>query len=106
MPKVVFVEHDGTVHTVEGPEGQSLMQIAVDNTVPGIVADCGGCASCGTCQGYVREPWFDKLPPPDDTETSMLDGVLRRKPNSRLTCQIRLTAQLEGIQVDLPESQL
>jgi 2Fe-2S ferredoxin len=106
MPKAVFVEHNGTEHSVEGPEGKSLMQIAVDSGVPGIVGDCGGCASCGTCQGYVAEPWLGKLAPPDETELSMLDGVLRRKPNSRLTCQIRMKVELDGIRVDLPESQL
>ncbi|MDB5985936.1 MAG: reductase [Nevskia sp.] len=106
MPKVTFIEHNDTAHTVEGPEGRSLMQIAVDNMVPGIIADCGGSASCGTCHGYVEAPWLEKIPPPDDTEASMLEGVLHGEPNSRLTCQVRMTPELDGVRVRLPKSQI
>ncbi|MDB5971438.1 MAG: (2Fe-2S)-binding protein [Hydrocarboniphaga sp.] len=106
MPKVVFVEHSGKAHTVEGAAGQSLMQVAVDHMIPGIIADCGGSASCGTCHGYVQEPWNSQLAPADDTEQSMLDGVLYGEANSRLTCQIRLSEELDGIEVRLPKSQI
>lgn len=106
MPKVVFVEHSGTEHTIDAEEGKSLMQLAVDNMVPGIVADCGGSASCGTCHVYIGEPWRQHLAPPDDTELSMLEGVLHGEADSRLSCQLCLSAALDGVRVRLPRSQM
>lgn len=105
MPKILFVEHDGTPHAVETEAGKSLMQSAVDNLVPGIVGDCGGGCSCATCHGYVDAPWRDRLPPPGPDEAMMLEGVPERRPGSRLTCQIRASAALDGIVVRLPRSQ-
>lgn len=104
--KAVFIESSGTEHVVEATAGKSLMQIAIEQQLPGIIGDCGGSASCGTCQGYVDAPWFDKLGPASDDEMAVLDGVVNYQDNSRLTCQIIMTAELDGIRVDLPESQL
>lgn len=103
MPRILFVEHDGTPHVVDAVVGQSLMQAAIDNGVPGILADCGGCCSCGTCHGYVSSA---TLTAPAEDEAMMLEGVRHPRENSRLTCQIRVTEQMEGLRVDLPESQL
>ena len=86
--------------------GQSLMQAATSANIEGIEADCGGLMTCATCHVYVREPHASRLPPPGDDESGMLDFTAApRKPNSRLSCQIQLTPELEGLTVDLPESQ-
>jgi ferredoxin, 2Fe-2S len=105
MTRITFIEHDGTSHTVEAGNSPSVMQVAVDNIVPGIAADCGGACSCGTCHAYVDASWADKLPPPAGDEEAMLDGVLHRQGNSRLTCQLKVTAELDGLVVTLPVSQ-
>lgn len=106
MPKIVFIEHDGTEHAVEANPGSSVMRAAVDNAVPGIVADCGGCCSCATCHGYVDPAWLSKVPPPSAEEASMLEGALQVLENSRLTCQIPMSDELDGIVVRLPASQI
>lgn len=106
MPKVTFIEHNGVEHHVEGEVGKSLMQIAVDNAVPGILADCGGGASCGTCHGYLAAQWLARTPRPGETETSMLEGLLDTRETSRLTCQITMTDELDEIVIHLPASQL
>jgi ferredoxin, 2Fe-2S len=96
----------GTTSTISVETGQSLMHAAVAANVRGIDADCGGLLSCGTCHVYVREPHASRLPPPDGEEISMLDFTASpRQPNSRLSCQIHLTAALDGLTVDLPPSQ-
>lgn len=105
MTKVVFIEFNGTEHAVEAENGKSLMQTAVDHMVPGIVGDCGGCCTCATCHGYVDEAWISRLKPRSDDETMMLEGALAVKPNSRLTCQITVQPELDGLVVRLPESQ-
>lgn len=106
MPKVIFIEHSGAEHVVQGAVGKSLMQAAVDNMVPGIVADCGGSASCGTCHIYLGAPWSEKLSGADEAELSMLDGVLHGHAESRLSCQIILSEELDGVRVRLPPSQM
>jgi len=106
MPKITFIEHDGTSHTVEAETGRSVMQAAVDNLVPGIVADCGGACSCATCHGYIDPAWLARLPEARADERSMLEGLLECQYNSRLTCQIEVTAALDGMVVRLPASQL
>jgi len=103
--KVVFIEHDGTEHTVEANEGISVMRAAIDNSVPGIVGDCGGCCSCATCHGYIDPAWLAKVPAPSAEELSMLEGALHVLDNSRLTCQIPMSKELDGIVVRLPASQ-
>jgi len=105
MPKILFIEHNGTEHRVEVHVGRTVMQAAVDNSVPGIVADCGGSCSCGTCHGFVDEQWLARIPTVQPDEASMLEGLLEIKQNSRLTCQIPVTPDLDGMIVRLPKSQ-
>src|ERR1700722_574348 len=105
MPKIVFIEHDGEQREVQAEAGRSVMQAAVENAVPGIVADCGGSCSCGTCHGFIDPAWLNKLPPADGTENALLEGLLELQPNSRLTCQITVTADVDGMVVRLPKSQ-
>lgn len=106
MTKIRFIEHDGTEHVVEGEVGNSLMQTARDNLVPGIIGDCGGNCSCATCHGYVDPDWIDKLPPQSEEETVMLDGAMHLEPNSRLTCQLKVKPELDGLVIRLPISQV
>jgi 2Fe-2S ferredoxin len=106
MPKVTYIEPDGTPREVEARPGATLMETAVDNDVEGIVAECGGACSCATCHVYVDEQWLEKLRPPDAQEDGMLDCVIERRANSRLSCQIELTDELDGLLVQVPESQL
>lgn len=106
MPIVIFIEHSGAIHRVEAPLGKSLMQVALDNAVPGILGDCGGSCSCATCHGYVDQPWAAQLPPRPETEAFMLEGVPDLRDNSRLCCQIRMTPELDGIVIHLPEEQV
>jgi ferredoxin, 2Fe-2S len=105
MPRIVFVEHTGAEHTVECRPGESFMQAAVENAVPGIMADCNGALACGTCQGYVDAPWFTRLPPKSAEEAAMLECNSHLRENSRLTCQLTMKDELDGIVVRLPESQ-
>ena len=103
MPEVVFTERDGSSRRTEAPVGTSLMRVAVENGVEGIEAVCGGVCACATCHVYVDETWFDRLTPPDETEDYMLDETdAERRPNSRLSCQIKLTEPLSGIEVTIP----
>lgn len=105
MVNVVFIEHNGAEHSVEAAEGESLMQAAVNNGVPGIDADCGGSCACATCHVYVEDHWFDKLAPMPEMEESMLSMSTDRRDNSRLSCQIKLREELEGLTVTTPEFQ-
>jgi 2Fe-2S ferredoxin len=106
MPTVVYIAHTGATYQVQAPLDKNLMQLALDHGVPGILGDCGGSCSCATCHGYVDEPWASQLPVRSDTETFMLEGVPAPQPNSRLCCQIRTSAALDGITVRLPASQI
>ncbi|WP_048440312.1 2Fe-2S iron-sulfur cluster-binding protein [Caenimonas sp. SL110] len=106
MPTVVFIDHEGAATRVEAPLGKSLMQVAVDNGVTGILGDCGGSCSCATCHGYVDEAFVGLLAPRSESETFMLEGVPELKDNSRLCCQIRMQPQLDGIVVRLPAEQV
>lgn len=105
MPKVTFIEHNGTRHTVEAEAGLSLMRAAVDNNVPGIDADCGGECACATCHVYVEGDWLPRTGEKSDMESSMLGFAAVTQDNSRLSCQITVTAELEGLVVSLPEGQ-
>ncbi|MEQ8312534.1 MAG: 2Fe-2S iron-sulfur cluster-binding protein [Gammaproteobacteria bacterium] len=105
MTKILFIEHDGTEHPVEAKPGSSVMLAAVTNGVPGIDADCGGACSCATCHVYVQEEWLDKLGPVDPMEEAMLSLSTDRKDNSRLSCQIEVTEELDGLVVTTPEFQ-
>jgi 2Fe-2S ferredoxin len=106
MTKIRFIEHNGTEHVVEAEVGASIMQTARDNLVPGIIGDCGGNCSCATCHGYVDPAWLDKLAPQAEDEVVMLEGAMNQESNSRLTCQIKVTRELDGIVVRLPISQV
>ena len=105
MPKITYIAFDGNETTVDAKEGMSVMQTAVNNGVDGIVAECGGACSCATCHVYVDEGWFDKLPEAQSMEKEMLDFVMSPQPTSRLSCQIKVTAELDGLVVTTPESQ-
>ena len=106
MPKITYIEHSGKSHTIEIANGLSVMEGAVQNNIPGIDADCGGSMACATCHVYVKEEWFNKLPKKEDGEEDMLDMAFEPKKNSRLSCQIMVTDQLEGLVVNLPEKQI
>lgn len=105
MPKIVYRTSAGDVRTVDVPVGTSVMEGAVRNGVPGIDGDCGGAAACATCHVYVPEEWLSRLEPQSDMERNMLEFAEGVQPNSRLGCQIKLDARLDGLTVDLPESQ-
>lgn len=105
MPKITYIAFDGEQTTIDAKEGMSVMQSAVNNGVDGIVAECGGACSCATCHVYVDEEWSGKLPEAQAMEKEMLDFVMSPQPNSRLSCQIKVTAELDGLVVNTPESQ-
>ena len=105
MAKIKFIEFDGTEHDVAGENGASVMRAAIDNLVPGIDADCGGECSCATCHVLIDSDWMGKVGKPTDQEESMLDLNPDREANSRLSCQITVSEELEGIIVRLPEFQ-
>lgn len=106
MITVTLIENDGKTHQIMTPAGVSLMQAAVDNSVPGILADCGGGCACATCHCYVDVEWRDKLPVPDSHEKALLECALEPNENSRLSCQIQLSPELDGLVVHLPIAQL
>lgn len=105
MPKVTYVQSDGSAVTCSLAEGDSVMDGALDNGVPGIKAQCGGGCTCATCHCYVRAPWFDRLPEPIADEKEMLGYVWQPRANSRLSCQVRVSMALDGMIVDVPEQQ-
>ena len=105
MTTVTFIEADGTRHTVDAADGASLMHAAVDNGVPGIDADCGGNCACATCHVYVDENFAAETGRPSAMEESMLDFAENVEPNSRLSCQIKVSDALDGLVVRMPESQ-
>ena len=105
MPKITYVEHTGKEHTVDVPVGQSLMEGAVKNAIPGIDADCGGACACATCHVYVDPEWAGKTGEASGMEQSMLDFAADVEPTSRLSCQIKVTADLDGLIVRMPASQ-
>ena len=106
MPKIIYIEHSGKSHTIEVANGLSVMEGAVQNNIPGIDADCGGSMACATCHVYVKEEWFNKLPKKEDGEEDMLDMAFETKKNSRLSCQLMVSDQLDGLVVNLPEKQV
>ena len=105
MPKVTYIEHDGREHAVEVKSGLSVMEGAIRNNVPGIDADCGGACACATCHVYVDEAWREATGKPSAMEESMLDFAEEVEPNSRLSCQIRVSDALDGLIVRLPANQ-
>jgi len=105
MPKIKYIEHNGKSHEIEVSNGLTVMEGAVQNNIPGIDADCGGSCACATCHVYVDENWFDKLPKKEDTEEDMLDMAFEPKKFSRLSCQITVTDDLDGLVVKMPSKQ-
>ena len=106
MITIHFIAADGSTRTIQAQTGQSLMQAATAANVSGIEADCGGTLTCATCHVIVRAPWSGQLPKPDADEAGMLEfTAAARQPTSRLACQIQLTPELDGLQVDLPATQ-
>jgi len=106
MGSITFIEHDGTQHSVDIEEGKSLMQIAMDNGVPGVDADCGGECACGTCHVIVEESWIDKTGAVTDDEAMMLEMTPEKADTSRLSCQISASEIMDGMVVRLPEFQM
>jgi 2Fe-2S ferredoxin len=105
MAKITYIEHSGKEHVVDAPVGQSVMEAAVKNGIPGIDADCGGACACATCHVYVDPEWVSKTGQPSSMEQSMLDFANEVQDNSRLSCQIKVSEDLDGLVVRLPKSQ-
>jgi len=105
MAKITYIEHDGTEHVIDVKPGLSVMEGAVKNNIPGIDADCGGACACATCHVYVQEEWLSKTGTRSAMEESMLDFAEGVEDNSRLSCQIKVSDELDGLVVRMPESQ-
>ena len=105
MTKITYIEHDGKEHTVDVQNGLTVMEGAVQNDIPGIDADCGGSMACATCHVYVDDKWFDKIPKAEDAENDMIDMAFEPKKNSRLSCQLIVNDELDGLEVTTPEKQ-
>jgi 2Fe-2S ferredoxin len=105
MAKITYIEHSGAEHVIEVKTGLSVMEGAVKNNIPGIDADCGGACACATCHVYVEAPWLEKTGDKSAMEESMLDFAENVESNSRLSCQIKVTDDLDGLVVRMPESQ-
>ena len=105
MAKITYVENNGNTHTVEVAEGLTVMEGAIQNNIPGIDGDCGGGMACATCHVYVNDDWFDKITPKEDGEEDMLDMAFEPKKNSRLSCQIIISDELDGLTVSIPSKQ-
>ena len=106
MPKITYIEHSGKSHTIDVSSGLSVMEGAVQNNIPGIDADCGGGMACATCHVYVKEEWFDKFPKKEDGEEDMIDMAYEPNKFSRLSCQLTVSDELDGLVVQLPEKQV
>ncbi|MDC3185518.1 2Fe-2S iron-sulfur cluster-binding protein [Candidatus Pelagibacter sp.] len=105
MSKITYIESSGKSHTVDVKNGLTVMEGAIQNDIPGIDADCGGGMSCATCHVYIKENWFDKMPKKEDGEDDMLDMAFEPNKFSRLSCQIIVSDELEGLVVNLPAKQ-
>lgn len=105
MPKVIYRQRDGTEKRIDLAIGHSIMEGAVQNNMPGIDAECGGNCACATCHVYIDAGWFDKVGEKSSLEDAMLILAPDLKPNSRLSCQIAMRADLEGMIVEIPQSQ-
>ncbi len=106
MTKITYIEYGGVEHVLDIEPGTSVMQGAVGNSVRGIIGDCGGACSCATCHVYVDPEWLDKIGEKNPTEEALLEEVCDAQPNSRLSCQIKITEALDGLVVRLPAKQV
>ena len=105
MPKITYIEHNGTSHQIDVANGLTVMEGAVQNNIPGIDADCGGSMACATCHVYVKEDWFNRIPKKENGEEDMIDMAYEPNKFSRLSCQISVTDEIDGLVVDLPKKQ-
>ena len=105
MTKITYIEHNGKEHTIDVQNGLTVMEGAVQNDIPGIDADCGGSMACATCHVYVKDDWYDKLDEKSEGEDDMIDQAYEPKKNSRLSCQIIISDELEGLTVNIPSKQ-
>ena len=105
MPKITFIDHGGTARTVDADNGATVMETAIRNNIPGIEAECGGACACATCHVYVDEAFKEIVGEPEPMEEDMLDFAFDVRPNSRLSCQIRVRDELDGLVVTVPERQ-
>ena len=105
MAKITYIEHSGKSHTIEVQNGLTVMEGAIQNNIPGIDADCGGSMACATCHVYVKEDWFNRLPKKENGEEDMLDMAFEPKKNSRLSCQLVVSDDLNGLIVNIPSKQ-
>ena len=105
MPKITYITHDNQNYTIDVQNGLTVMEGAIQNDIPGIDADCGGGMACATCHVYVKEEWFDKLSKKDDGEEDMLDMAFEPKKNSRLSCQLVVSDEIDGLIVNIPSKQ-
>ena len=105
MARITFIQNDGTERVVEAEPGMTVMEAAVKNSIPGIAAECGGACACATCHVYVEDAWREATGQPEQMEEDMLDFAFDAKPNSRLSCQIQITEELDGLIVRTPAYQ-
>ena len=105
MTKITYIEHSGKPYTIQVQNGLTVMEGAIQNNIPGIDADCGGSMACATCHVYVKEEWFNKLTKKEDGEEDMLDMAYEPNKFSRLSCQLTVSDELEGLAVNLPVKQ-
>jgi ferredoxin, 2Fe-2S len=105
MPKITFIDHGGTARSVEAETGSTVMEAAIRHSVPGIEAECGGACACATCHVYVADEWTNVVGKPAPMEEDMLDFAFDVRATSRLSCQIRITAELDGLTVNTPAKQ-
>ena len=105
MPKIIYQDSEGNSKTIEVDKGLSVMEGAIQNDIPGIDADCGGSMACATCHVYVEEKWLDKLPKAEEAELDMIDMAFEPKKNSRLSCQLIVSDELDGLKITTPSKQ-
>jgi 2Fe-2S ferredoxin len=105
MPTIRITDIAGATRDIDAKAGLTLMEVAVDNNVAGLVAECGGACACATCHAYIDDSWMEKLPAMDDMEDAMLDSALERLPNSRLSCQIEITDELDGLALTVADNE-
>ena len=106
MTKITYITHDSKTHEIDVQNGLTVMEGAVQNDIPGIDADCGGSMACATCHVYVKDDWFNKLPKKNEGEDDMIDQAFEPNKSSRLSCQIQVSDNLDGLKVYLPEKQI
>ena len=106
MARITFIQPDGSAATVEVPNGLTVMEGAIENGIAGVIAQCGGSCSCSTCHCYVADEWMGVLPPPEEEEMGLVEFAWEPRASSRLTCQIRVSDDLDGLVLHVPEEQL